>query len=69
MEEDRVLTFDGNAQVEKKVTFERIRQRFETTYKRKFSYGTVVQLCIARNKRRKSAMWYKGVAKVTCRTA
>ena len=34
-----VLTFDGNAEVEKKVTFERIRQHLETTYKRKFSYG------------------------------
>ena len=48
-----VLTFDGNTQVQKKVTFERIRQHLESTYKRKFSYGTVVQLCIARNKRRK----------------
>ena len=65
----RVLTFDGNAQVKKKVTFEHIRQHLETTYKRKFSYGTVVQLCVARNKCRKSAMRYKEVAKVTCRKA
>ena len=63
-----VLTFDGNTQVQKKVTFEHIRH-LESYYKRKFSYGTVVQLCIARNKRRKSAARYRGVAKVTCRRA
>lgn len=34
-----------------------------------FGYGTVVQLCIARNRRRKSASWYKGVAQVTSRRA
>lgn len=38
-------------------------------YKQKFSYGTVVQLCIARNKHRNSAKNYKGVAKVTTRRA
>ena len=47
-----VLTFDGNLRIKQKVTYERIRQYF------KFSYGTVVQLCIARNKRRRSAMNY-----------
>ena len=31
--------------------------------------GTVVQLCVARNKRRQSAACYKGVAKVTTRRA
>ena len=38
-------------------------------YLRHFSYGTVVKLCVARNKRRRSAGNYKGVAKVTTRTA
>ena len=38
-------------------------------YKRNFSYGTVVQLCIARNRRRNSAQRYKGVAKITSRRA
>lgn len=33
------------------------------------SYGTVVELCVARNKFRKSSQQYKGVAKVTPRQA
>jgi len=37
-----VLTFDGNTQVQKKVTFGHIRQNLESTYKGKFSCGTVV---------------------------
>ena len=35
----------------------------------KISYGTVVQLCVARNKRRMSSVRYKGVAQVTSRRA
>ena len=38
-------------------------------YKCKILYGTVVQLCVARNKRRRSAKNYKGLAKVTTRRA
>lgn len=34
-----------------------------------FSYGSVVQLCVARNRRRAFAKRYKGVAKVTSRRA
>ena len=64
-----VLTFDGNTKVKNKVTFNHIREHLQTVYQRKFSYGTVVQLCVARNKRRKSAERYKGVAHVTCRRA
>ena len=64
-----VLTFDGNTKVKNKVTFNRIREHLQTVYQCKFSYGTVVQLCVARNKRRKSAERYKGVAHVTCRRA
>ena len=41
----------------------------EDKYHRKFSYGTVVELCVARNKRRKAALRYCGVAQVTCRRA
>ena len=41
----------------------------ERAYQRKFGYGTVVQLCVARNKRRLSTSRYKGLAKVTCRQA
>ena len=64
-----VLTFDGNTKVKEKVTYKRIQQHLEQVYKRKFGYGTVVQLCIARNKRRLSSKRYKGLAKVTSRRA
>ena len=64
-----VLTFDGNRRVGKKVTFRRIQEHLEAKYKRKFGYGTVVQLCIPRNKRRKSAARYKSLAQVTNRRA
>jgi len=36
-------------------------------YQRHFSFGTVVELCIARNKRRRSAKRYRGVGQVTTR--
>ena len=62
-----VLTFDGNLRIKQKVTYERIRQHLQEKYQNKFSYGTVVQLCVARNKRRRSAKNYKGIAKMTTR--
>ena len=62
-----VLTFGGNKRIKEKVTYERIRQHLQQVYNRKFSYGTVVQLCVARNKRRRSSKNYKGIAKVTTR--
>lgn len=64
-----VLTFDGNRRIKEKVTYECIRQHLQQVYQRKFSYGTVVQLCVARNKRRRSSKNYKGIAKVTTRRA
>lgn len=64
-----VLTFDGNSTVKQKVTYSRIKSHLEETYKRKFGYGTVVQLCIARNQRCSSAVRYRGVAQVTSRQA
>ena len=64
-----VLAFDGNTKVKSKVTFNRIRDHLQSVYLHKFSYGTVVQLCVAHNKRRKSAKRYKGIAHVTCRRA
>ena len=64
-----VLTFDGNTRVNEKVTYQRIREHLQATYKRKFSYGTIVQLCVPRNRRRRSAKRYKGVARVTSRRA
>jgi len=59
-----ILTFDGNKQVKEKVTYERIKLYLEEIYNQKFAYGTVVQLCCARNKHHVSASWYKGVAQV-----
>lgn len=50
-----VLTFDGNLKVKKKATYNRIKQNLEEKYQCSFSYGTVVQLCVARNKRRLSS--------------
>lgn len=64
-----VLTFDGNRRVGKKVTFRSIQTHLQAKYKRNFSYGTVVQLCVPRNKRRQSAIRYKGLAQVTQRRA
>ena len=64
-----MLTFDGNLKIDKKVTYERIRQHLQEKYSRSFSYGTVVQLCVARNKKRRSATNYKGAALVTTRRA
>ena len=64
-----VLTFDGNCKVKEKVTYRRIQQHLQNVYHRKFSFGTVVQLCVARNRRRRSAQRYKAAAHVTCRRA
>ena len=60
-----VLIFDGNTRVKKKAMYKRIKDHLEDRYGRIFSYGTVVELCVVRNKRRKSSQRYKGVAKVT----
>lgn len=62
-----MLTFDGNATIKEKVTYRKIQQHLETVYKRHFSYGTVIELCVARNKRRRSAARDRGFAKVTSR--
>ena len=64
-----VLTFDGNKSIKEKVTFSKIKEHLEDKYKRKFAYGTIVELCVARNRWRKSSKRYKGIASVTCRRA
>ena len=64
-----VLTFDGNRPIKKKCTYGRIKQYLESVYWRKFAYGTVVQLCVCRNRRRLSAHRYHGIAHVTSRRA
>ena len=63
------MTFDGNRNFKQKVTYERIRKHLQLHYGRHFSYGTVVQLCVARNHRHKFALRYKGVAEVTTQRA
>ena len=65
----RVLTFDGNTRLPNKVTYTSIQKHLQQLYNRPFSYGTVVQLCIARNKRQCSAKRYRGIAQVTTRRA
>lgn len=64
-----VLTFDGNVHLKEKVTYERIRRHLVDVYRRHISFGTVVELCVARNKRRRSAKRYRGLARVTTRRA
>ena len=64
-----LLTFDGNRKVNKKATFARIKEHLQKAYKRKFGCRSVVQLCVARNKRKQSAKCYKAVANVICRRA
>lgn len=63
-----VVTFDGNRKRGPKASYRRIQEHLKEKYQtKKLSYGTVVQLCTIRNKRKLSAKRYKGVAKVTCR--
>ena len=63
-----VTTFDGNRRRGPKVSYRRIKKHLQEKYNTsKISYGTVVQLCTVRNKKKLSAKRYKGIAKVTCR--
>ena len=58
-----VLMFDGDTKTGPKATCTQIQKHLEEKYHTKFGYGTIVQLCVVRNKRRLSAKQYKGVAK------
>ena len=60
-----VLTFDGNVHIKDKVTYSKIQKHLESKLGRSISYGTTVELCIPRNKRRLSAKRYQGLAQVT----
>ena len=62
-----VLTFDGNANIKEEVTYRKIQEHLKEVYGRHFVYGTVVELCVARNKHRCSAKRYRGLANVTSR--
>ena len=57
-----VLTFSGNLKRGPKITYNRIKQHLEKKYCTKIAYGTIVQLCLAHNKRRLSARRYWGIA-------
>lgn len=59
-----VLTFGGEKRSEKRLTFEKLRQHLEEVYGRRFSIGTVVELCTPRHKRRRCSLRYKGAAKI-----
>jgi len=59
-----VYTFSGDMKKEKRVTFKTLTEKLNEHYKEKISYGTVVQLCVARNKRKLSSKRYKGIANI-----
>ena len=59
-----VYTYSGDQKKTKRVTFSKIQEKLKEHYGRHFSYGTVVQLCVSRHKRRLSSKRYKGVANV-----
>ena len=64
-----VLTFDGNTKIKNKVTYQKIQDHLQVVYNKKISFGSVVELCVARNKRRCSSKRYRGLAQVTSRRA
>ena len=64
-----VLTFDGNRTVKRKATFKGDKAFLGNKYQRNFAYGSVVQLCIARNERRQSAIRNKGIACIVSKKA
>ena len=64
-----VLTFDGNVNLEDKVTYMKIQKHLGEVYGRHFGYGTVFELCVPRNKHRRSSKRYRDLAKVTSRRA
>ena len=59
-----VYTFSGDVKSSKRITFGKIQRKLDEHYGRRFSYGTVVQLCVPRHKRHRSYRRYCGVANV-----
>lgn len=64
-----VYTFTGITKTEKRMTFKKLEEKLSSHYGEKFSYGTVLHLCVHRNKRRISSKRYKGVANITYQQA
>ena len=63
------LTFSGNVKRGPKLTYKRIKEHLEQKYGVRFGYGTIVQLCCVKNKRRLSAKHYFGAAKIVSKRA
>ena len=59
-----VYMFTGDPKKTKRITFRKIQEKLKERYGRHFGYGTVVQLCVCRHKRRISSKRYKSVANV-----
>ena len=59
-----LYTFFGNPKKEKCLTFVKLQKALIEHYKCYFSYGTVVKLCVARNRRSKSSSRYKSAANI-----
>lgn len=59
-----VYTFTGDTKKEKRMTFKKLQEKLCLHYGEKFSYGTVLQLCVNRHKGRRSRKRYKGVANI-----
>lgn len=59
-----MYTFSRDTKKEKGITFKDLTEKLSAHYGEKISYGTVVHLCVPRNKRRLSSKRYKGVANV-----
>ena len=64
-----VARFDGNLKRGPRVTYQCIKEHLQKKYNTTFSYGAIVQLSVAKNKRRKSAKRYWGAANVKCKRA
>ncbi len=64
-----VLSFTGNVRRGPKITYNRIKAHLENKYGTKFGYGTIVQLCCAKNKRKLSSQRYFGAAKIVSKRA
>ena len=64
-----ILTFSGNVKRGPKLTYKRIQAHLQEKYGVQFGYGTIVQLCCVKNKRKLSAKRYFGVAKIVSKRA
>lgn len=65
----RTGVYTGDTKTEKRMTFKKLEEKLSSHYGEKFSYGTVLHLCVHRNKRRISSKRYKGVANITYQQA